>query len=66
MSRTDHHGVIQPYRESPSGRHSNGVSLANRGAGEHRYRLEEDKPTMRKRARRLTKRATKREVDSET
>lgn len=69
MAHTDHHGkraqLGNPYYGNPSGNHSNGVSLANRGCGEHRYRDEEDKRAMRKRARRIMKANTRREVDSE-
>ena len=60
MARTDHHAPVhvqaRPRHRRATNRHSLGVSLANRGAGFHRYRdeatAEGGKTAMRRRTRR--------------
>jgi len=70
MARTDHHAPAhvqaRPRRRRPNGRHSHGVSLANRAAGFHRYRdevsAEGGKTAMRRRVRRTGRQAWRAEL----
>jgi hypothetical protein len=56
----------QPRRRRPNGRHSLGVSLANRATGPHRYRdegsAEGGKTAMRRRVRRTSRQAWRAEL----
>jgi hypothetical protein len=73
MARTDHHAPAavqaRPHHRRATGRHSLGVSLANRAAGPHRYRdevsAEGGKTAMRRRVRRINRQAWRAEAAAE-
>ena len=77
MARTDHHtptarrAAAQARQEGrrPTNRHSQGVSLAGRAAGLHRYRdevsAEGGKTAMRRRVRRIGRQAWRAEAAAE-
>jgi hypothetical protein len=73
MARTDHHAPAdvqaRPHLRRTTGRHSLGVSLANRAAGAHRYRdevsAEGGKTALRRRVRRTNRQAWRTEAATE-